>query len=460
MKDKKMKSLKSTSISEILNFIFRISLFLLIIHMAFPAITFGRLDFNVPKPGDSRYKVAIPDFKNLSSNRESPELSTELPKVISNDLDLSGYFIPMDKKAFLDSDGAGITAENINFRNWTLIGTDLLIKGAYSIIGKNVEVDIRAFEPFKGKQIFGKRYLEKIDDYRLLMHRAGNDIFLKYTGFKGIFLSKFLFDNKSTGNKEIYICDFDGYNLKKITNEKAIAQLPRWSPGGDGFSFVLNRDGYYIPHYMNIATGKIKKLSDKDGYGASWHPNGGGIDLTLREKWGYNDSLDPVRTDIYSADINGGNLKKLTNNQSDDLSPSRSPDGKKLVFSSDRAGKNQIYIKDLTTGIEERITYIDKNSCVSPVWSSQNKIAFVAVEKDISLFDIYTMNPDGTGLRRLTEGNRDNWEPCWSPDGRYIVFSSNRDGKYHLYIMNENGFNQRRVTFFTGEERNPSWSPF
>lgn len=417
--------------------------------MIFPPITFGRIDFNIDKPGDRRFKVAIPDFKNLSTNRESPELSEGLPKVMANDLDLSGYFLPMEKKAFLDGDGPGITADNINFRNWTLVGADLLIKGAYTCIGNNVEVDIRAYDPFEGKQIFGKRYLEKITDYRLLMHRAGNDIFLKITGHKGIFLSKFLFDNKGTGNKEIYICDFDGYNLKKITNEKAIAQFPRWSPDGNGFAFTLNRDGHFIPHYMDISTGKIKRLSEKEGFSARWQPDGGGIDIALRDK-GF--------TAIYSADINGGNLKKLTDSRSDDISPCRSPDGKKLAFVSDRSGPPQIYVKDLTTGSEERITY-DFKYCTSPVWSSLNKIAFVVAEKGVH--DIYTMNPDGTGLRRLTEGDGNNEEPCWSPDGRYIVFSSNRDGGgYHLYIMNSNGFNQRRVTFFDGEERNPSWSPF
>ncbi len=417
--------------------------------MVLPALAFSAISVNIDDVGDRRLKVAIPNFRNLSAGKESPELSEELAKVIANDLDLSGYFLPMEKKAFLDGDGPGITADNINFRNWTVIGTDLLIKGTYTCIGNNVEVEIRAFDPFEGKQIFGKRYIEKIADYRLLMHRAGNDIFLKITGHKGIFLSKFLFDNSSTGNKEIYICDFDGYNLKRVTNEKAIAQFPRWSPDGNGFTFTLNRDGHFIPHYMNISSGKIKKLSEKEGLGSRWHPDGSGIDLVLREKWGY--------TDIYSADINGGNLKKLTTNQCEDFSPSRSPDGKKMVFVSDRAGLPQIYVKDLASGTEERITY-DFKYCTSPVWSSLNKIAFVVVEK--GAHDIYIMNPDGRGLRNLTGGAGNNEEPCWSPDGRYIVFTSNRDGRYHLYIMNSNGFNQRRVTFFDGEERNPSWSPF
>ncbi|NLA75218.1 MAG: hypothetical protein GX846_07100 [Deltaproteobacteria bacterium] len=244
----------------------------------------GRISIDISQPGDNRLKVAIPDFKNLSAEEESPELAVELPKVMANDLDLSGYFLPMDKKAFLDGDGAGITIENINFRNWTLIGADLLIKGAYTAIGSNIEVEIRAYDPFEGKQLFGKRYLEKAADYRLLMHRAGNDIFLKLTGHKGMFLSKFLFDNNGSGNKEIYVCDFDGHNPKKITDEKGIAQFPRWAPDGNGFAFTLNRDGRFMLYHMDIATGGLKRLSDKEGFSARWHPDGGGIDLALRDR--------------------------------------------------------------------------------------------------------------------------------------------------------------------------------
>ena len=444
-----MKKLKSILISRILSNTNKALLFLLIVFYVFPADSFGRINIDINSPSERRLKVAVPDFKNFSTGNEAPEYAEKLAKVVSDDLDLSGYFLPMDKNSFLDEDGTGITSDNINFRNWTLIGTELLIKGSYICIGRNLEVNVRLYDPFMGKQIFGKRFIGKTIEYRQLMHRVGNEIILTLTGNKGIFLSRFLFINNNTGNKEVYICDFDGYNIERLTSDKSIALFPKWSPRGDGFAFTSYRGGSPMIYYMDLASDKIKKISgSKEGYSASWSHDGRNLDLTLREK---GDS------DIYTVNLDGKILKKLTNHWGIDISPSRSPDGKKMAFVSDRSGTPQIYVKDMVTGTEERITF-DFKYCTSPVWSALNKIAFKAINEGIH--DIYTINPDGTGLRCLTEGNGNNEEPCWSPDGRYIVFSSNRSGGYHLYLMNSNGYNQRRITYFKGEERSPSWSPF
>ncbi|MBN2420551.1 MAG: PD40 domain-containing protein, partial [Deltaproteobacteria bacterium] len=267
-------------------------------------------------------------------------------------------------------------------------------------------------------------------------------------GIKGMFSSRFLFVNNSTGNKEIYICDFDGYNIKKLTSDKSIALFPRWSPKGDGFSFTSYKEGNMKLYYMDLATGNMNRVSGgREGISSSWSHDGKGLDLTMRENG---------NADIYNVSPDGKIIKKLTRHWGDDLSPSRSPDNKKMVFVSDRSGTPQVYIKDLVTESEERITF-DFKECASPVWSTSNKIAFVAITEGIH--DIYTMDPDGRGIKMLTQGNGNNEEPCWSPDGRYIVFSSSRSGGYHLYIMNANGYNQRRITYFKGEETAPSWSP-
>ncbi|MBN2418422.1 MAG: hypothetical protein JXL81_03480, partial [Deltaproteobacteria bacterium] len=202
-----MKKLRLLLISGTLSSV-NILLLTLIIFITFSYTSFARLDIVINEAGERRWKAAIPDFKNFSTGNESPELAGQLTKVISDDLDISGYFLPMDKNSFLDEDGTGITSDNINFRNWTLIGTEVLIKGSYTCIGRNLEVNVRVYDPFLGKQVFGKRFLGKTDEYRQLMHRVGDEIILKILGIKGMFSSRFLFVNNSTGNKEIYICDF------------------------------------------------------------------------------------------------------------------------------------------------------------------------------------------------------------------------------------------------------------
>lgn len=448
---KNMKKSKSILISRILNRIFSKALIPLSIIFLIPLNSYGKIYIDISSPSQKKIKIAVPDFKNYNKNKESPELAEKLAGVISNDLDLSGYFLPMDKNSFLDEDGPKITPDNINFKNWSLIGADLLIKGAYTCIGSNLEVSIRLYDPFQGRQIFGKRYLGETDEYRHLMHRIGNDVILSLTGNKGVFLSRFLFVNNSTGHREVYICDFDGKNIKRLTFDKSIALLPRWSPTGKGFVYNSYKEGGGpMLYYEDLQSGKIRKVSGRPGLntGACWSRDGKSLDLTLSN--GEN-------SDIYKIDLNGKILKRLTNHWGINTSPSISPDGTKMAFVSDRSGRPQIYIKDLKNGNDERITF-DLKYCTSPVWSSLNKIAFSVM--DGGGHNIYTINPDGSGLKQLTKNSGNNESPCWSPGGRYIVFSSSRSGGFHLYLMNANGNNQRRITYFKGEELDPSWSPF
>lgn len=412
----------------------------------------AKITIDINSPSLEKLQIAIPDFKNLTPLKGSPELTTDLPEVLSNDLDLSGYFTPMDKAAFIDEDGSSLTPENIHFKNWTLIGADLLLKAGYTTIGSNnIEVEIRLYDAFLGKEVFGQKFLGKLDSTRPLMHRIANEIIAKITGTKGMFLSRFAFVNTQTGNKEIYICDFDGKNVEQITSYKSISLLPKWSPQGEKLAFISYKDGGLMLYLMDLSSRGIRRISSRDGssIGAGWQSDGNRLATSL----GKNGNRD-----IYIVDTDGNVVQQLTNHWADDLSPTFSPDGTKMAFVSDRSGKPQIYVKDLMTGTEERITF-DLNYCTSPVWSQTNKIAFVVMSED--KIDIYVMNPDGSNLKKLTEENGNNEDPCWSPDGRFLVFSSNRDGAgKHLYVMNASGQNQRRITFLKGEETAPSWSPF
>jgi TolB protein len=410
----------------------------------------ARIYIDINAPSIEKIKIAIPDFRNLSSNASGPEFARDLPGVLSNDLDLSGYFVPIDRAAFLAEDNGAMTEDQIRFKDWSTIGADLLVTGGYNAIGQSLEVEVRLFDVFRGRQIFGKRILGKTDDSRDLMHRIGNDIVYLLTGQKGIFLTKLAFVGTATGNKEIYVCDYDGYNVRQITNDKSIALLPRWSPQGDKLFYNSYKDGEGPALYMrDMTTGRTVKVSGRKGLniGAAWSPDGRTAALCLSVDG------DP---DIYRIDLSGKIIRRVTNSWGISVSPTFSPDGDRMAFVSNRSGGPQIYIKNLQEGKEERLSF-EGNYNTSPAWSSLNRIAYAGMEN--SRFDIFTIDPSGTGLRDLTNGQGNNEDPCWSTNGRYIAFSSNREGGYHLYLMTANGQNQRRIGISKGEQTSPSWSP-
>jgi TolB protein len=428
-------------------FNFLIGTVLILLSLA-PGMSSARIYIDINAPSIRKFKIAIPDFKYLTSQNEQPELITKLPGVLSNDLDLSGYFSPMDKGAFLEQEDAPLTIEGIRFKDWTVIGADLLLKGGYICIGRSLEVEVRLFDVFQGRQIFGMRGLGDIARHRYLMHRIANQVIRILTGNEGVFLTKLAFVGNATGNKEIYVCDYDGHNVRQVTNDRSIALSPEWSPDGESIIFNSYKDGTGpILYTKDIQSGGTKRLSGRKGLniGACWAPDQSEMALTLSLKG---------NPDIFTIDLNGKIKKRLTDHWGIDVSPSFSPDGKKMAFVSNRSGSPQIYVRDLLRGSEERLTF-EGNYNTSPSWSKLGRIAFVSMDR--GRFDIYTIRSDGGQLRRLTEDQGDNEDPCWSPDGRYIMFSSNRTGRYHLYMMSRNGQNQRKITSLKGDQTAPSW---
>lgn len=410
----------------------------------------ARIYIDINAPSIERIKIAITDFRNQSPNGASPELARDLSSVLSNDLDLSGYFTPIDRTAFLSEDSSAFTADQIRFKDWSTIGADLLVKGGYSAIGESVEVEVRLFDVFRGRQILGKRILGRTDESRDLMHRIGNDIVYLLTGQKGIFLTKMAFVGTATGHKEIYVSDYDGYNVKQITNDRSIALLPRWSPQGDKLFYNSYKEGEGPALYMrDMVTGRTTKVSGRKGLniGAAWAPDGRSAALCM--------SMDG-EPDIYRIDLSGKVIERVTNSLGISVSPAFSPDGSKIAFVSNRAGGPQIYIRGLKEKREERLTFEGRYN-TSPAWSSLNRIAYTGAED--GRFNIFTIDPGGGGLRNLTNGQGNSEDACWSPNGRYIAFSTSRDGGYRIYIMTANGQNQKKITNLKGEQTSPSWSP-
>jgi TolB protein len=159
--------------------------------------------------------------------------------------------------------------------------------------------------------------------------------------------------------------------------------------------------------------------------------------------------------DLYIMSLKSDTVKKLTLSQSIEVSPAVSPDSEYIAFVSDRGGSPQIYVMRRDGSDARRITFAGSYN-TSPSWSLKgDKIVFSGRQEKNQIF---TVNPDGTGLTQLTtQGN--NEDPSFSPDGRFITFSSDRDGVKGIYSMRANGESQKRITPKKLRAFYPRWSP-
>jgi TolB protein len=161
--------------------------------------------------------------------------------------------------------------------------------------------------------------------------------------------------------------------------------------------------------------------------------------------------------EIYVMDLDGGNIMLMTRNNSLNLTPRWSPDGRFLAYVSYRDSNPDLYLLDVTCGRRTKISSL-RGLNISPAWAPDGKSIALVLSKN-GTTDIYLMHPDGTGLRQLTNGNAISVSPSWSPNGRQLAFVSDQGGTPQIYVMDAEGTNIRRLTFKGNYNTSPAWSP-
>ncbi len=164
-----------------------------------------------------------------------------------------------------------------------------------------------------------------------------------------------------------------------------------------------------------------------------------------------------MKKEISMIDYDGHNPRKLTDTESLNLSPTWSPGGNFLLFTSYLTGNPDLLQFNMGSGKMIRLS--DKPGLHSaPAWSPDGKkIAFTYSNQGNS--DIYIMNTDGGKWKKLTDSPAIESSPSWSPTGRQIAFTSDRSGNPQVYIMDAEGGNIRRLTFEGKYNDSPAWSP-
>lgn len=197
---------------------------------------------------------------------------------------------------------------------------------------------------------------------------------------------------------DIYVADLNGKILKQLTDVKGYDAEATVSPKGDKIVFTSTRNGDLDLYTMNLDGSNVKQITNEVGYdgGAFFSPDGKKIVFrasrpkTEEAKKEYLDYLAqglvaPTEMEIFTCNVDGSDLKQITNLGKANWAPFYHPAGKKILFSSNHKGAR---------GFQ---------------------------------FNIFMINEDGSGLEQVTyDGVFDSF-PMFSPDGKKLVFSSNRN---------------------------------
>lgn len=401
---------------------------------------------DITKAASSKVPVAVPEFTVGGSGRAN-EVAKEFHEFLVACLDFPGYFNILDSKSYL-YDPSTADATQINFQNWRAIGAELLVTGSIVVNGDNVQIDLRLFDTFKNERLVGKRYTGYVRDKRVLIQKFCSEVMLALVGNKGVYNTQIAFVSSGANVKEVYTCEFDGYNPQRLTYDNSISILPAWSADGRYLSYTTYKNKKTDFIIRNMQTGGQVTV-DKPGttIKGAWMPNQDMVAASF--SFSGNQA-------IYLLNPNGNFAETLVQGGGANLSPTWSPDGSKLAFVSSRSGGPQIYVMDMATREVKRVSYEGKYNS-QPSWSPKgDRIAYSS--QIAGYHQVCITDPDGTFVMQLTKSNGDNEGASWSPDGSMIAFSSTREGASRLYVMTAFGADQRQLMRLSGEQISPAWS--
>ncbi|MDA8125259.1 MAG: Tol-Pal system beta propeller repeat protein TolB [Deltaproteobacteria bacterium] len=425
------------------------TLIALILWLAGPA--YGKVYLDIDSPAFQRFPIAITDFRPLKPEAPKGDLSLWLSETLARQLNITGYFSLIDKKAFLEDPAtAGITADGTRFADWATIGAEYLIKGGFLVEGKQLTTEFRLFDVVRGELVVGKRYVGTPDDKGRMVTQFAGEVLQALTGEAGLFDTRIVFVKKTGSAADLYTINFDGSDLKRVTDYRALTLAPRWSPDGRKLAFTSYRDGNPDLFIRDLSSGKTEKIVSYPGVNlpGSWSGDGKRLLVTL--------SRDGNQ-EIYDMNVESRLLQRLTREFSIDVSPVRSPDEKRIAFVSNRGGSPQIYVMDADGGNVRRLT-MDGNYNTSPAWSPKGKK--IAYEGSVNgRFQIFVIDEEGGVPQQLTFEAGDHESPSWSPDGRYLVYTVRGYGRSRVEIINAGGQNPRLLQEGNDGCLSPAWSP-
>jgi TolB protein len=403
------------------------------------------------RPGvQAQLHLAAPAFKVRGVlSPAARQAATQLENTVRTDLEHTGIFVIQGPAELAAAKTTGDPAHD--FEQYRALGNEVLLLGEVYEEGGRLALEGRVTDLKSGQSILGKRYRGGFELARRMAHSFADEVVLYFTGRRGIALTSLAFYSDRTGNKEIYLMDYDGLEQRAVTGHKSISMAPEWSPTGDAIAYVSFFDGKPGIYMVDLQSGLKKPMVTDGNFNSSpsFSPDGRRITFSR--------SLEG-NTEIFVANRDGSGMKRLTHSPGIDTNPAWSPTGAHIAFTSSRGGSPNVYVMDAEGTDLRRVsfggTYND-----GAAWDPEGKLLAYASRLRGHLFDIVVTDLAGLGTRTLTNGPGSNEAPTWSPDGRYIAYASEVGGRTQIRLIPSAGGASEVITT-QGNNWAPDWSSY
>jgi TolB protein len=414
----------------------------------------AELNVNVTSGIQEPMPVAITNFHATLPNQQ--EMATEMPKIITANLERTGLFKPLNPASFIQTPQSVFT-DGVRFAEWRAMNAQALVTGTVTTSPDGrTRVEFRLWDVYGQAQLSGMAYTTTPQNWRRIAHIISDEIYKRITGENGYFDTRIVYISESgpatARVKRLAIMDQDGANHHYLTDGSYLVLTPRFSPNNQVITYMAYYKKKPRVYLYDIDSGRQEVLGDFSGmtFAPRFAPDGNKVIMSMAQNG---------NTDIYTMDLKSRQPRRLTDNLAIDTSPTFSPDGRQIVFESDRGGTQQLYVMGADGSNPTRITFGD-GRYGNPVWSPRGDlIAFTKMAG--GKFYIGVIRPDGKGERLITTAHHVEG-PSWSPNGRVLTYfketpsASGRSAR--LYTIDLTGYNERPLRT-PQDASDPAWSP-
>ena len=410
----------------------------------------GQDDVTLVIEGQARpaLRLAFPALEATTAlTGDVARAAREMDEVLRYDLEFSRWFDIQGPWAF---DVLTLTGEAAaDFEQYRSLGNEYVLLTEARAEGGRLVVEGRLFDLASGEAVVAKRYKGEPAVARRLAHTFADEIIRSLTGRPSVALTSLAFTSDRTGHKEIWVMDYDGANLRRLTGHKSTSMSSSWHPTGDGIAYVSFWSGQPSIYFAQLPSGAKSPVVTEGLFNISpsFSPDG--------RRVAYTKALEG-NSEIYSANRNGSDERRLTFSQAIDTNAAWSPAGNLIAFTSSRAGNPHVYLMD-TDGADVRRLTFEGEYNDGAAWSPDGRFVAYASRRG-GVFQIAVTNVATLETRLLTSGRGSKEDPSFSPDGRHVAFVSDMEGGKQIYVVDFDGRNVRRLTR-DGRNESPAWSP-